>query len=204
MDTKKLHETHSVDWVHFLRSYEPDETGKYYDLNVSLDICNLWLKHHDIDKNEFCSKITDFLSDSSSNILEICGEDYCGQKFIFDSLLTMSRHYITYIALDYTVKKCLDAKLASVTCRHKSLLLPIEIDVPLLLFTREGVSPAYTLTKPFAWFDGYDNKSLNPDMWKKMLKFRGLNCYGCLIDHPSQIQHQGFGGCLASDEDTIL
>lgn len=23
-----------------------------------------------------------------------------------------------------------------------------------------------------------------------------MTCYGCSIDHPSQIQHQGEGGCL--------
>jgi len=25
-------------------------------------------------------------------------------------------------------------------------------------------------------------------------------CYSCLVDHPSQIQHMGLGGCLAQDD----
>jgi len=26
-------------------------------------------------------------------------------------------------------------------------------------------------------------------------------CYGCFVDHPSQIQHMGLGGCLSQEDD---
>ena len=40
------------------------------------------------------------------------------------------------------------------------------------------------------------------DMFRRLLtEHKPATCYGCQVDHPSQKQHMGLGGCLAEEED---
>lgn len=46
------------------------------------------------------------------------------------------------------------------------------------------------------------NLPLHPQLWTKLLDST-VRCYGCSVEHPSQLQHMGIGGCLADSSSSL-
>ena len=196
------------DWITAFNSFSASCDG-YYDAKDSIFIFQSWCNHHGLDMNEICVKLSDFLNNPTKTF-QISGPDYCGQHFIFKTLQSLTSRFITIRSNDYTLVKCLDVPLMYAKCKKRSLLPHVKRkEVSFLLFTQDLVRESndddddvtlLMLTKPFAWFEGY-NLELHPAMWKDLLTFTSNpTCYGCLVDHPSQIQHMGIGGCLNEEK----
>ena len=38
-------------------------------------------------------------------------------------------------------------------------------------------------------------KPLHPELWNELLRPKIITCFGCFVDHSSEIEHLGAGGC---------
>ena len=167
-------------------------------VDVSIQIFEQWCTQNDIDEKHFCDKLNETLVDVS--VLLISGQSYAGHEAVVESFCDRSKHYTTLVEGHILYKHCKDLNLLYI--RHCGTPSDVflsslgEKNIPTILVTIEP-SRSYnnfvsfqTRDIPFAWFDAI----YNPLMWDRLLT--RYACYGCLVNHPSQIQHMGTNGCL--------
>lgn len=152
-------------------------------LTDSRRIVEDWCELHDFDMDKLVDAISDIVFRPNRNVVFTGCKRLTGEDIIISSVLQCSEYVV-----DSDVRLYKQSGYPHITIRER---IPIHDNEGYYIALLSGDcdynddDEYFALTDQcFAW---YDETRLNCELWKR-------RCFGCTINHPSQVQHMG--GCL--------